>query len=131
MHMYCADTECVQPSAKTACKYLEPPGRVGHALATRRGARTRRRRSTKHDAIEHDTTRHEALARLTSDVIVPANFLLTMCDDTACTAIYVYIILYIYHQSSIIIALLLRRIPYRDVRYHLSCGARVDESRSI
>ena len=25
MHLYCADTECVQPSAKTACKSGAPP----------------------------------------------------------------------------------------------------------
>ena len=35
MHLYCADTECVQPSAKTACKSGTPPVAWG-TLATRR-----------------------------------------------------------------------------------------------
>jgi len=41
MHMYCADTECVQPSAKTACKSGTPPVAWGTLTAS---ARTRRRR---------------------------------------------------------------------------------------
>ena len=39
--MYCADTECVQPSAKTACKSGTPPVAWGTLTAS---ARTRRRR---------------------------------------------------------------------------------------